>query len=236
MLAVMVLGVTWLGLSNAIREIVKERDVYQRERAVGLSISAYLASKAGVLGAITVVQSAVLVLIATANQGSNWSSAILLPPRLELVVDGALAGVAAMSLGLFISTITKSTDRAMTILPLVLVLQLVLSGLIPGSTSPLLDYGKNASSAYWGLSATAATVDLAALEAFNDCLAAIGPSGRDQGLADDLTLNWVCVRLARETEDAAAAAASFDRAFPEYAGRIEHLIDASDDRDRFFLS
>ena len=40
------LGATWLGTSNAIREIVKELPVYERERAIGLSASAYVASKA----------------------------------------------------------------------------------------------------------------------------------------------------------------------------------------------
>jgi len=45
-LLILVLGVTWLGASNAAREIVKELPIFRRERAVGLSISAYLASNA----------------------------------------------------------------------------------------------------------------------------------------------------------------------------------------------
>ena len=43
--------------------MVKERAIYTRERSAGLSSGAYLASKLFVLGAISVVQSVVLVLI-----------------------------------------------------------------------------------------------------------------------------------------------------------------------------
>ena len=68
-LLVVVLGVTWLGMSNAVREIAKELPIFRRERAAGLSISAYVASKATILGAITILQSAVLVALATADQG-----------------------------------------------------------------------------------------------------------------------------------------------------------------------
>jgi len=51
-----VLGATWLGTSNAIREIVKELPIYRRERAIGLSAGAYVTSKVVVLGAITALQ------------------------------------------------------------------------------------------------------------------------------------------------------------------------------------
>ncbi|HEX9505731.1 MAG TPA: ATP-binding cassette domain-containing protein, partial [Acidimicrobiia bacterium] len=43
------MGATWLGASNAAREIVKELPIFRRERAAGLSLSAYIASKAVVL-------------------------------------------------------------------------------------------------------------------------------------------------------------------------------------------
>jgi hypothetical protein len=51
-----VLGATFLGQSNAIREICKELPIYVRERAVGLSVVSYVASKAVVLGTITVAE------------------------------------------------------------------------------------------------------------------------------------------------------------------------------------
>ena len=68
-LFVVLLGATWLGANNAIREIARERALFERERAVGLSTSAYVLSKAIVLGAITAVQAFVLVPIALLATG-----------------------------------------------------------------------------------------------------------------------------------------------------------------------
>ena len=44
------------GATNSVRELVKERPIYERERAAGLSSGAYLWSKLIVLGVITAVQ------------------------------------------------------------------------------------------------------------------------------------------------------------------------------------
>ena len=56
------------GAASAVRELVKERSIYIRERAAGLSSGAYLSSKLIVLGVISIVQSAVLVLIGLAGR------------------------------------------------------------------------------------------------------------------------------------------------------------------------
>ena len=64
----LIVGATWLGISNAVREIVKELPIYQRERSVGLSIQAYVGSKVAVLGAITIVQCIIMTAIALLPQ------------------------------------------------------------------------------------------------------------------------------------------------------------------------
>ena len=51
LLWLLVIGATWLGTANAIREIVKEQAVFRRERAMGLSVLAYVGSKVLLLGA-----------------------------------------------------------------------------------------------------------------------------------------------------------------------------------------
>src|SRR5262245_45341709 len=43
-LVVLVLCACFMGMANSVREIVKERDIYRRERTIGLSRSAYLGS------------------------------------------------------------------------------------------------------------------------------------------------------------------------------------------------
>ncbi|RAG80263.1 ABC transporter ATP-binding protein, partial [Streptacidiphilus pinicola] len=60
---ILCVGGVLTGAANSVRELVKERTIYQRERAVGLSRSAYLCSKIVVLGTVTVVQAVVLTMV-----------------------------------------------------------------------------------------------------------------------------------------------------------------------------
>ncbi|MEO5965659.1 MAG: FHA domain-containing protein, partial [Candidatus Limnocylindrales bacterium] len=136
LLWLLALGATWLGTSNAIREIVKELPIYEREHGIGLSTSAYVASKAAVLGVITVVQAALMVLIAMAPQtlppqptpgydeliaGLAAGSGVVVPisqfdgrgallgvPMPELILGAALTGLAAMALALLASAALRA--------------------------------------------------------------------------------------------------------------------------------
>ena len=53
-----------MGAAASVRELVKERPIYRRERAIGLSIGAYLTSKILVLGIITGLQATLVTTIA----------------------------------------------------------------------------------------------------------------------------------------------------------------------------
>ncbi|MEQ1785869.1 MAG: ATP-binding cassette domain-containing protein [Acidimicrobiales bacterium] len=193
----LVLSATWLGTSNSIREIVKELPIYRRERAVGLSPSAYAASKIAVLGVITIAQCALVAFLVLIPQKlpsvdeselfgdrerltaiaveaqidpdllleafpslDGRDGAALSDPRLELVIGVVLAGLAAMALGLFTSAMVKSQDRALVLLPLILVTQVVLSLPFLPSESQSLEVAGVASSARWGMATNASTVSL----------------------------------------------------------------------------
>jgi len=172
-LFVVLLGATWLGANNAIREIARERALFERERAVGLSTSAFVLSKAIVLGAITTIQAFVLVPIALSRQGGPADALVFGWPMGELMVAAALAGLASMSLALLVSAAVGTPDRATTLLPIVLILQFVLSagGVLPELTDkPVLRELSLVSSAQWGFAATASTADLNELQAFTNQL------------------------------------------------------------------
>jgi ABC-type multidrug transport system ATPase subunit/pSer/pThr/pTyr-binding forkhead associated (FHA) protein len=170
-LIVLIVGVTGLGLAASVREIVKEAAVFRRERSVGLSITAYVASKAVVIGAIVTVQCTILVLMAVLPQGSDWGAAVLPSGPLEFVVGFVLAGLAGMSLGLLISAVSTNVDRAISLLPLLLIVQLVLSGAFQNvNETPVMREVSYLASGYWGYSAAASTIDLSQLQALNDCL------------------------------------------------------------------
>ncbi|MGZ8740523.1 MAG: ABC transporter permease, partial [Gaiellaceae bacterium] len=172
-LLVVILGVTWLGMSNAVREIAKEMPIFRRERAAGVAISAYVASKAVVLGLITCAQAAVLVTLALLRQGGPDSAVLFGWPLGELLVVGAMTGVAAMAAGLFVSAVARTPDRATTLLPIVLVVLLVLAlgGVVReiGERPGLKQLGYVAIS-QWGFSAAASTSSLNDLQAVTGVL------------------------------------------------------------------
>jgi hypothetical protein len=162
-LLALTLAATYLGATNSIREIVKERAILTRERSVGLSGSAYVASKAIILGVITVIQSIVLVLLATARQIGPGHGAVLSSGRLELLIVVSLTGIAAMAFGLMISALVNNPDKALTLLPILLFAEFLLSGgLNLGHSVVVRDIGY-LTGARWGDAAASATVDYDAL-------------------------------------------------------------------------
>lgn len=153
------ISATWLGTANAVREIVKERAILARERSAGLSLNAYVASKAVVLGSLTLVQGCLLTAIACARQLPPAHGAVISWGLGELMVTTALTGLAAVGLGLLVSALVKTPDKAMTVLPLVLVAELVLSGAWGSVTSiPGMSQLSGLTGAHWGVKAIEATL------------------------------------------------------------------------------
>jgi len=158
-----VLGVTELGAFNTIREIAEELPLYRRERAVGLSISAYVASKTAVFGVITIIQAVLLGAIGLARQNGPEDAVLLGWPFGEMLVVLVLAGLAAMALGLLVSAAVDTVDRAMTFLPIIFVMMMVLAagGIFPTFASqPGMRQASFLASSHWGFAGVAATVDL----------------------------------------------------------------------------
>jgi len=164
----LVLGATYLGASNSIREIVKERAILTRERAVGLSPLAYVLSKALLLGMITVVQAAVLVAVGVSRQDGPGAGSVAGSGTFELFVVASATGLAAMALGLLISAFVSNADKALTILPVVLFAEFLLTGGLFAVTQPGMRQLSYLSSAHWGYSAAASTVNLDSLT-FDGC-------------------------------------------------------------------
>lgn len=118
----------WLGSIAAAREIVKERSVFLRERAAGVSVSAYLISKVVVLFVLCAAQVAILaailfVLRPLHTSGSGYALVVLL-----LLVTS----LASIGMGLAVSTLARSEDQSTSFIPVLLIPQLLFGGsLIP---------------------------------------------------------------------------------------------------------
>ncbi|MGW7088495.1 FHA domain-containing protein [Streptomyces sp. NPDC054871] len=129
-LLILCVGGVLTGAANAVRELVKERVIYRRERAVGLSRSAYLMSKVVVLGTITVLQAVVLTLVALLGVDLNapGGKGVLLPPLVEITLAVAMLAFTAMMLGLLVSALVRKEEVTMPLLVLLAIVQVVFCG------------------------------------------------------------------------------------------------------------
>ncbi|MFJ9343276.1 FHA domain-containing protein [Streptomyces sp. NPDC101733] len=163
-LLILCVGGVLTGAANAVRELVKERAIYQRERAVGLSRSAYLMSKVVVLGAITVAQAVVLTLVALfgVRLGAPGGHGVFLPPLLEITLVVALLAFTAMMLGLLVSALVRKEEVTMPLLVLLAIVQVVFCGaLLPLDGVPVIGQLAWLVPSRWALGAMAGTIDLA---------------------------------------------------------------------------
>jgi ABC-type multidrug transport system permease subunit len=116
----------WIGAIGAAREIVKERAVVARERALGVRVTSYLASKAIVLCSLAAVQTAALGAIVVSLRPLHER------PTTYALVLGLLVvtSFVAVAMGLVVSAVARSQDQATSFIPLVLVPQLLFAGAI----------------------------------------------------------------------------------------------------------
>jgi len=119
----------WLGTINSAREVVKELPIYVRERLMGIGPVPYVLSKVAVLSILCLVQSW-LLLVVLALRVDLPSDGVLLPGPLEMYLSIALTSLTAMAMGLLVSAASSSQERATSVVPLVLIPQIVLAGVI----------------------------------------------------------------------------------------------------------
>jgi ABC-type multidrug transport system ATPase subunit/pSer/pThr/pTyr-binding forkhead associated (FHA) protein len=118
----------WFGTSIASREIIRERAVYTRERMVNLRLLPYVGSKLFVLSIIVSLQCLVLY---GSLKFLHYAGLMNVPgwaiPQLAIVLITAMVGIA---LGLFVSAIVKTSEMATSMVPLILIPQILFSGLV----------------------------------------------------------------------------------------------------------
>jgi ABC-type multidrug transport system ATPase subunit/pSer/pThr/pTyr-binding forkhead associated (FHA) protein len=125
-LFMMMFSALWFGCSNAVREIVDEQTIYKRERQTGLKIPSYILSKLTVLSFVAFVQCFSVVFIC-----------LLIKPALHLQLPEVGAAILIMFLvaingsliGLLISALVSTPEKALTLFPLILIPELLLCGL-----------------------------------------------------------------------------------------------------------
>jgi ABC transport system ATP-binding/permease protein len=161
LLVLLIIGGGLMGCAASIREIVKERAIYQREHGIGLSCGAYLASKLVVLTALTTVQGLILGFLGVVGLPPPDQSVVLPWPRVEVAVAVVAVTVVSMMIGLLISAMIGNADRGMPLLVLVVMAELVLCGGMFGVKGRVpLEQLAWLSPSRWAYAMAASTVDL----------------------------------------------------------------------------
>ncbi|MFJ9866743.1 FHA domain-containing protein [Streptomyces sp. NPDC101165] len=128
-LLILAVGACFAGAANSVRELIKERVIYERERATGLSRSAYLMSKVVVLGAVTVLQGLMVGVIGFSSREIPDKGLVLGSSTLfELCLPIMALGFTSMMFGLVISSLVKTAEKTMPLLVMFAIIQVVFTG------------------------------------------------------------------------------------------------------------
>ncbi|MBN1944970.1 MAG: FHA domain-containing protein [Bradymonadales bacterium] len=144
-LFLLVMSAVWFGCSNSAREIVKEQAIYRRERMVNLIIGSYVLSKFTVLGALCALQCAIL--LGMVYPALGYEGCFLVHYLVLFLVS--LCGV---GIGLTLSAMVRSAEAATALVPLLLIPQIMLGGILIPTHDLNLPMGilSNAMVARWG--------------------------------------------------------------------------------------
>lgn len=128
-LFMMSISSVWFGVSNASKEIVSELPIYERERMFNLSITNYIFSKVVILSLIAFIQ--VLIFVSIIHFNFSLSGADVGLWRFWSHVGFMLClSISATLLGLLLSAIFRSSEKVMTVVPIALIPQIMLAGII----------------------------------------------------------------------------------------------------------
>ena len=131
-LFLMAISAIWLGVSNAAKEIVEEMPIYKRERLFNLKILPYLFSKIVFLSFIALVQVAIFILILKLRFSSGEIRLVNVP---QMAVFMFYLAFSASLLGLLLSVLFNSSKQVMSVIPIILIPQIIFAGVIANINS-----------------------------------------------------------------------------------------------------
>jgi ABC-type multidrug transport system ATPase subunit/pSer/pThr/pTyr-binding forkhead associated (FHA) protein len=133
MLSILVINTILVGSLSSMREIVKERDIFRRERMVCLQITPYVFSKfvTGIL--ISLYQAAIFLGFKVLILDMSWTASMLV----GLYVTLLITTIGGMTMGLLVSALSPNQNVTPLLIILTLVPQITFGGtLVPLNTLP----------------------------------------------------------------------------------------------------
>lgn len=158
LMVVLVFGAVLMGMVPSVRQLIGERAIFTREAGVGVRPSAYLASKVVLLGAVSAIQSALMVTVALALN-AHPDLGVVGPLGLELFAMSLATAWACSALGLLLSGAVTTSEQVMPLMVLVLMFQLVMCGGVLNVTGPGINQASLLSPSRWGFAVGASSLD-----------------------------------------------------------------------------
>ena len=119
----------WNGFFNSIQVVCRERAIVKREHRAGLHMSAYVASHMLYQLLLCVAQVIIMLIICRIAEVKLPAQGIITPwGVVDLGITLLLVTYASDMMALAISCIVRTTTTAMTVMPFMLIFQLLLSG------------------------------------------------------------------------------------------------------------
>ena len=119
----------WNGCFNSIQSVCRERAIVKREHRSGMHIFSYISAHMIYQAVLCLAQSLITIIVCYYS-GVHFPAEGFITPSfyIDILITLFLVTYSADMLSLMISCIVKTTTDAMTVMPLVLIVQLVLSG------------------------------------------------------------------------------------------------------------
>ena len=134
----------WNGFFNSIQSICRERAIIKREHRSGLHISSYIAAHTIYQAILCTLQAIITIEVLTYTKVTLPSKPLITPwPMFDLWITLFLLTFCADMLALMVSALCKNTTTAMTIMPSLLIFQLIFSGgffSLPKEAEPICDF------------------------------------------------------------------------------------------------
>ena len=153
----------WIGIFNSIQSICKERAIIKREHRTGLHISSYIISHMIYQAVICVIEAIVILIISAFFIKYPSGNSLFLHTYVEFFITYFLLLYSSDILGIAVSSIVKTPATAMTVMPFVLIIQLVFSGMLFTLSGPV-SYLSDITLSKWGLNASCISADYNNLE------------------------------------------------------------------------
>lgn len=149
----------WIGIFNSIQTVCKEHDVIREECRIGSRVSAYITAHCLWQMVICLVQTIIICGMSFAFMEFNKEGILISNSYVEYFISVFLVIFGSDVMGLMISSLANEASTAMTIMPFVLILQLIMSGVLfelHGWSSKIA----NITFSKWGMSAFGTIADL----------------------------------------------------------------------------